>query len=276
MPADPIGDPGVRAIAGMAASLRRTDAPARLSAGADAFLREAGIEDADDRAAMAAQADRLMIYRTLVHNRIKNAIRDFVPRTLARLGRAPFGGTFDRYMDELGPQSPYLRDVPEEFVNWAAPIWKRDASVPDYIVDLARHELLELVVRNDPRGGEPATGVPVALDRGIRFDGSVRLCHYAHPVHELPRGLDDKTAPDARSTDLLVYRDAQGRVRYLELTPFAAAVVAALLTDRLALEPALRRACAVLDEPLDDDKLAGAASLLADLGERGVALGADE
>lgn len=258
----------------LAAILRRTDAPDRLAGDAAQYLQELEAGDADDRAALAQSTDRLLVYRALVHNRLRAAIRDFIPRTVSRLGTDPFRATFARYMESPAPQSPYLRDVPEEFVEWAAPIWHADAAVPDYLVDLARHELLEYVVRNDPAGGEGPTGIDVALDRGIRFDGAMRLRGYAHAVHELPRDLDDRTAPPADPTELLIYRDPDHRVRYLALTPFAARLLHALAIDALALEPALRAACDALGQPLDDEKLASAASLLADLGGRGVALGA--
>ncbi len=78
----------------------------------------------------------------------------------------------------------------------------------------------------------------------------------------------------ARPTRLLVYRDQRHRPRYLELTPFAAALLRALIERGEAVQPALLSACEALGEPLDDDRLASAAQLIADLGERGVCLGA--
>ena len=49
----------------------------------------------------------------------------------------------------------------------------------------------------------------------------------------------------------------------------------ALVLDGLAVQPGLMAACEALGEPLDDDKLASAATLFADLMDRGVCLGAE-
>ena len=168
-----------------------------------------------------------------------------------------------------------LRDLPAEFVEWVLPRWADDPEVPSYLCDLARHELLDLDVRNDWRGGEEPTGLPLALDRPLRFDGAVRMVEYDHAVQRLTKAVDDRTVPDAEPTRLLVYRDAEHRPRYLLLTPFAYALCRALVLDGLAVQPGLMAACETLGEPLDDDKLASAATLFADLMDRGVCLGAE-
>ena len=86
---------------------------------------------------------------------------------------------------------------------------------------------------------------------------------------------DDRTIPEHTRTRLLVYRDETNRVRYLELTPFAAAVCTALMVERRAVADGLRAASSSLGEILDDEKLATAAHFLADLAERGVIRGAE-
>jgi hypothetical protein len=117
-------------------------------------------------------------------------------------------------------------------------------------------------------GGEPGSDVPLAIDLPVQLDGSVRLRRYDFAVQ---RGDD----PPAREpTAILAYRDRESlRVRLLELTPRAAAVCARLLAGE-TLQAALTGACADLGETMDDEFLAAMASFLADLGERGVLLGA--
>ncbi|MEM6290896.1 MAG: DUF2063 domain-containing protein, partial [Myxococcota bacterium] len=145
----------------------------------------------------------------------------------------------------------------------------------DYLVDLAHHELLEYDIRNDHRGGEAPTGLDLALDKPLRFDSAARLMRYDYAVHRLPAGTDDTSAPQQVPTRLLVYRDPKSSVRYLELTPLAHAVLEQLMEHGLAVAAGLQAACATLGEPLDDDRLATTATLLADLAERGVLLGAE-
>ena len=99
-----------------------------------------------------------------------------------------------------------------------------------------------------------------------------RMITLGWAVHELPRE-DVAAEPEERSVSLLAYRDAQHRARYLALTPLAAAILERLIAGE-ALGAAMIGACASQGRPVDDAVLAGAARLLADLGERGVLLGA--
>jgi hypothetical protein len=264
-------DGGMLALAG---AIRRVDAPAKVAADAEAFLAEYGVHGADAAALLAKGGERFLIYRKLVHNRLRAATRESIPRAVARRGKEPFIADFAAFMEDHACASPYLRDIPAEFVEWVLARWQADPEVPRYLGDLARHELLEADVRNDPDGGEPATGKPVALDAALAFDGSTRLMRYDFAVHRLSYATSDRSDPAEERTHLLVYRDADVKVRYLELTPWAAAVLDRLFTHGDAVQPGLLAAAAALGEALDDDKLGTAAPLFADLAERGVLLGA--
>jgi uncharacterized protein len=259
----------------LAAIIRRQDAPTAVTDDLEGYLRAQGVEGEDLAAMLAVGARRLLVYRRLVHNSLRNPTADFIERTVERLGVPRFRRDFEAFVEERGPASRYIRDVPFEFVQWVEPRWHADPAVPAWIPELARHELLDFEVRNDPRGGEPPTGLPLALDRPLRFDGAARLVQYAHAVHRLPLHKSDRTEPEAERTRLLVYRDGKHQARYLALSPFADALLRQLLLERQAVQPALLLAVAALGEPLDDDKLASAAQLLADLAERGVCLGAE-
>jgi hypothetical protein len=264
-----------RSTAALAAVIRQQRAPEAMQDDLAAYLRAQGVEGEDLEAMLAVGAERMLVYRKLVHNRLRNTTAEFLVRTVARLGFARYRHDFEAFVEHHAPRSPYLRDVPPEFVEWVGPRWAADPEVPAYLPDLARHELLDFEVRNDPLGGEPATDLPLALDRPLRFDGTARLIRYEHAVHRLPKGKKDRSEPDAEPTRLLVYRDVEHQPRYLALTPFAAELLRALLDERKAVQPGLLAAAAALGEPLDDDKLGSAAQLFADLGERGVLLGAE-
>jgi hypothetical protein len=89
-------------------------------------------------------------------------------------------------------------------------------------------------------------------------------------VHEL---ADANSEPPARrDVQLLAYRDAEHAVRWLELTPLAASIVRRLLEGEI-LGAAVAGACG--DHGTSPAAVGtNVARLLADLGERGVLLGA--
>lgn len=265
--------------AALEAVIRQQRAPEAMRDDLEGFLRAQGVEGEDLQAMLAVGAERMLVYRALVHNRLRGTVREFLGRTAARLGSQRFRRDFEAFVEDRAGHTQYLRDVPSEFVAWVLPRWAADPEVPPYLLDLARHELVDFDVRNsfstegDER--EQPTGLPLALDRPLRFTSSARLLRYEHAVHRLPLAKDDRTVPEAEPTELLVYRDAGHKARYLALIPFAAALLRALVSERLAVQPALLAAAQALGEPLDDVKLASAAELFADLAERGVCLGAE-
>jgi hypothetical protein len=261
------------------AALQRAIADACLRAGAGeaiaadlrGWLEERGVP-ADDVEAILAAPPRLGIYRTLVRNGLSSVVLRMLPRTRLRMNAA-CEGRFDRdlaaFVDEVGPRTHYLRDVPAEYVAWAAPRWQADARVPAYLPDLATHELTQFAVGAAAPAARAPTLTEVALDRRLVFIDSTRLVHHAWAVHELPAD-DEAGEPAKRDVHLLAYRDADHVVRWLELTPLAAAILGRLLADE-ALGVAVEAACVATGAPA---ALPEIARLLADLGERGVLLGA--
>jgi len=242
-------------------------APAQVAADLPGFLAGHGVAPADQQA-LAGHGARLLMYRKMVHNRLRGVVEDFLPRTAEQLGKARMRAELAAFMAERAPRSVYFREVPGEFLDWAVPRWRADPGLPPFLVDLARHEWLDGEVSHTVGGGEPGSDVPLAVDLPVQLDGSVRLRRYDFAVQR----SDD---PPAREpTAILAYRDRESlRVRLLELTPRAAAVCARLLAGE-TLQAALTGACTDLGEAMDDEFLAAMASFLADLGERGVLLGA--
>jgi hypothetical protein len=235
---------------------------------------------AEDAEALLASPRRLGLYRRLVRHNVTGVVHTMLEQTHARLeARVP--GELDRsiaeFLDEVGPRTPHLRDVPAEFLAFAEPRWRdRMASVglPGWIIDYAELELADFTVGVAPRPLPPPPLADVTADRPLVFAEPRRLIHLAWAVHLLPR--DDVFAePEERPVTILVYRDREHASRFLELTPLAAAILERLFAGD-ALGSAIVNACQAKAHPVDDAVLAGAARLLADLGDRGVLLGARE
>jgi hypothetical protein len=237
------------------------------------FLEAHGVEP-DDVEAIVAAPPRLLVYRSLVRNGLGSVVQRMLPRTRARMNAA-CGGRFDAdlaaFADEVGPRTHYLRDVPAELFAWAEARWRADPSVPAYLVDLAAYELAAFAVGASASVHPAEPSGEVALDRPLAFAESARLLRFAWAVHELS---EEGPEPARRDVQLLAYRDAEHRVRWLELTPLAADVVERLLSGRL-LGDAVQTACAehAVAPPA---VLPDVARLLADLAARGVVLGARE
>jgi uncharacterized protein len=248
-------------------------AEAELRAGVRAFVEARGA-DADDADAIEASPARLAVYRSLVQNGIKTVVGRVLSRTRAHLNAAA-AGRFDadlaRFLGTVGPRTHYLRDVPEELVAWAVPRWRTEPAVPPYVADLALYEVAVFAVAS-ALDDSPAAPVPVALDRPLSFARAARLACFSWRVHELPDDDPATGAPARGPVHLLGYRGPGHSASWLELTPFAAAIVGALLAGRDlggAVESAGRD-----HGTAPADVTADVARLLADLAERGIILGA--
>lgn len=238
------------------------------------FLRENGIVG-EDAEALLASPRRLGLYRRLVRHNVIGVIETMLEATKARIdARTP--GELDRsiaqFLDEVGPKTPHLRDVPSEFLAFIAPVWRTNSNLPPWIVDYAELELVDFTISVAPRPNPPPPLLEVTAERPLVFSDPRRMVHLEWAVNAVPRD-DVQAEPEKRDVTILVYRDASHASRFLELTPLAGAILERLFEGD-ALGAAMVNACQAKSHPLDDQVLAGAARLLADLGERGVLLGA--
>lgn len=258
----------------IAAACLGTTSEADFTRDLRAFLEARGV-DARDVDAITSAPPRLALYRRLVQNNLTGVTGKMLARTRARLN--DLGGAFDdafaSFLALRGPRTHYLRDVPREFLAWVEPHWRANPRLPAWAVDLARHELVEFEIAAARARAEVPPLTEVALDRPLVLAEPLRLMHYAYAIHELPADPSDRTEPAPRPTTLLVHRDEEHLVRFLDLTPLAAAIVARLI-DGATLGESVAAACADVGTSASEGVVADVAKLLANLGERGIVLGA--
>lgn len=264
-------DPAYAAwIAAMDRLVREPGADHAFARDPAGFLSARGIAAGEAEAFAALGAHRGLLYRRHVRKILARGVRRQIPRTAARLGDA-YATWIDRFIEDEAPRSRYFRDAAFELVAWAAPRWAEDPSLPAFLGDLARHELLHFDVATAPPR-EAADPGEIALDRGVIFDASVRLSRSAFAVHRLSEDEAARDVPDRVPTAILAYRDADHDVRYLDLSPLAAAILDRLLAGE-ALGAAVVGAAGALGHPVDAAVTQGTAALLDDLRARGALLG---
>jgi len=242
-------------------------------ASVDAWLARSGVGGADADA-LRAELARLSVYRELVRARLLGVVELQLPRFRARLG-ALFDEYFERCLAERGPRSHYLRDVTTELLDFAEPLVAADPRVPAWALELARHEALDVLVGSLAEAPRPEPAAELDPERALAFTSTARVVRYAHAVHRLSSDPGDRAEPERSPTALFVYRGPEHDVRYLELTPLAAAILERLIAGE-TLRSALEDAARALGTPLDQAVLEGAARLLAELAERGAVVGARE
>lgn len=249
----------------------------RLRADPRATLLELGLDEPASERLLAAGVERLLAYNWMVHSRLTRTIQEFSPRA-TKLVAAQLGPLVHEWIAASGPRSPYLRDVPSEFLTWARPRWAAliaAGEAPAWLLELFEHELLQrALVRDMQRCGPPSSHV-VQIDRGMLGNPTARVVRREYAVHRLPAKLELDRLPtlEPGSFALAAWRDASDRPHVLELRPRHAALLEQLLLGE-SLREALARACHSLGETLDDVILGDAAVTLAEWCDAQVLLGA--
>jgi hypothetical protein len=211
---------------------------------------------------------RLGLYRRLIQGNLAGVTRRLIPRTAAALDAAEgesYAAWFARFLAEVGPRTPYLRDVPAELVTWARPLWKT-TTLPPFLGDLARYEIDLFELDAAPQGPPAPPVVDVALDRRLVFAAPGKLARYDYDVLELSPELP------RRDTCILLHRDAEHAVHSSVLASSAALWIEQTL-DRVPLGEALARTAE--RGARSEAEMLDVARVLADLAAKGALLGGD-
>ncbi len=216
------------------------------------------------------EARRMKVYSDLLFNNVEGFLLACFPVLRKVLGARKWTRLARAFFATHRSRTPYFRQIPDEFIQYLQGEWDAGEDYPPYTLALAHYEWIELVLSVSNRSadrevdatGDLLDGVPVAnpVLANLRYDW---------PVHRIaPRR---KIAP--AETFLLVYRDADDAVQFVEINAFTARLVALLEPGTLTGRAALERIAAESRHPNPTFILEAGAAVLADLRARGALLG---
>ena len=171
-------------------------------------------------------AERMAVYEALFFNNIEGFISGAFP-VLHRLIEANRWQRLVRsFIAEHQSRTPYFLEISQEFLAWLQQGYVAEAGDPPFILELAHYEWVELAL--DVSEAElPAQGwSPLAWPLA-----------YQWPVQRISADFQP-SEPPAEPTCLLVWRDGQDKVRFMQISPFAYQLAARLQAGE-ASEPAL-------------------------------------
>ena len=167
-------------------------------------------------------AERMAVYEALFFNNIEGFISGAFP-VLHRLIEADRWQRLVRsFIAEHQARTPYFLQISQEFLAWLQQGYVAEAGDPPFMLELAHYEWVELAL--DVSEAElPAQGwSPLAWPLAYRW-----------PVQRI--GADfQPSEPEAEPTCLLVWRDGQDKVRFMQISPFAYQLAARLQAGEAA------------------------------------------
>ena len=192
---------------------------------------------------------RLKIYQDLVHNNIEGFISNGFPVLRSLYEDESWHTLVQNFIDGHRCHTPYFLEISQEFLRFLTQEYQAQKSDPSFIAELAHYEWVELALDVSEESLEslgnledPLLGVPM-------LSPLAWLLSYQYPVHQIGKGFQPNEA--AEPTFLVVYRNCEDNVCFMELNPATARLLEMLrdntdatgtmLLSRLAEELGLAR-----------------------------------
>jgi hypothetical protein len=214
---------------------------------------------------------RAGIYRELVRNNLEGFLLACFPVTRTLLGPRRWRRLVSAFFRDARCRTPYFREIPREFLRWLLDTETLPVELPPWSRELAHYEWAELavdVMETDAPPNHDAADDLMA-SRPVLAAALMNLA-YAWPVHRISR---DWRPRKPQATHLLVFRDADDAVQFIELNPVSARLVALLQAEGLTGHAACLRIADELGYPNPDALLFHGAQLLQQLRAAGAILG---
>lgn len=191
-------------------------------------------------------ARRMRVYNQLLYDNVESFLLACFPVLRKVLGSRKWSRLVRAFFATHRSRTPYHRQIPEEFLRFLQASWEAGPSYPEYLLELAHYEWMELalaVSSLDERLPEHDASGDLIEGRPLLNPVLANLA-YRYPVHRIRPRVKMAPAP----TCLLVFRDATFRVRFVEQSATSARLLALLANGRLTGREAVLQLAGELGE----------------------------
>lgn len=217
-------------------------------------------------------ARRMKIYTEIVFNNMEGTLSTCFPVLRKIIGTRRWVRLVRDFMKQHRCTTPLFRQIPEEFLHWLEKSPQTTVALPPFLYSLAHYEWIELAVAVADVATEIADPSVDLLQNRPVLTPSLAVLEYPYPVHRIsPRFKPSR--PDAEPTRLLVFRDANYEVHFIELNAVTARLILLLQAHQISGRAALEKIATELHHPAPDSILQHGAKVLADLQRQGAILG---
>jgi uncharacterized protein len=159
---------------------------------------------------------RMKIYRDLIYNNIETFISSGFPILRSLIADEPWHKMVRDFVSHHQSHTPYFLEIGQEFLRYLQEERKDNADDPDFMLELAHYEWVELAldvsVEEIPDTNSRAEDV---LSSEPEVSPLAWLLSYRYPVHRLSPEYQPETPPK-EATFLVVYRNRSHEVKFLE------------------------------------------------------------
>ena len=217
-------------------------------------------------------AQRMQIYQNLVYNNVELFLASGFPVLKATLGDATWQALIRDFLRRHQSNTPYLAELGEEFLTYLQDERIQIESDPAFLLELAHYEWVELalLIAETALPAENPQLLEDPLSQTICLSELAWPLAYRFPVHRIGPEFQPNGLP-AEPSFLLVYRDRDDRVRFLEISSSTYQLLD-VLRDKgpIAATAAVAEIAATIAAAERDAFVSSCRLLLADLAQRAV------
>ena len=176
---------------------------------------------------------RMRIYRELFFNTVEGFAATAFPVTKSIMPEAWWQQSIRDFMINYRCESPYFHQISEQFLTYITQTRAATDNEPGFLYELMHYEWIELAL--DIAEDDPFSDIHALNNQLIEHAPQVSplawTLNYRYPVHRIsPEFQPD--IPSEQPVWLLVYRNADDCVKFMELNP-----VSARLIDLMSHQP---------------------------------------
>ena len=221
---------------------------------------------------------RMKIYTELFYNNVEDFIASSFPVLRQITDDESWHHMIRDYFRQHKARTPLFPEMPREFLYYLE--HERQAHENDYpfMLELAHYEWVELALSLSELDAEwHSIETTAGLQHGVPIVSPLAwLFDYQYPVHQIsPDYLPE--APTGQMSYLLLYRDSEDEVHFMELNPVSARLIHLMQENRqLTAEQILQQIATELQHSNPETVIQAGMDIIHDLYHRGVILGVNK
>ena len=210
---------------------------------------------------VGVNATRMAVYREAVFNNIFESVSVCFPVCQVAIGKRVWRALLKDFVKSYAAQSPIFREIPQQFLHY---LNSQPTQIPQpaYLLELAHYEWIELAVSTHHAEPIKLSKKTNLLSEKPVLTPAHMLLEYDFAVHKIAKGKLPKTT---EKTYLLVFRNAEFEVKFIELNPITFQLLQLIEKNEVTGEQVLMRLAEAIQHPNVDAVIAFGAEILSDL-----------
>ena len=174
--------------------------------------------------------DRMKMYRQLFFNNVDDFLAGNFPVLRKLLDDSSWRSLVQDFFSTHQCETPHFSEIPEEFLSFLEHERDKSNDFP-FILELAHYEWVEMALATTKdKSPKPAIDLDNLLNAKINLSNLAWPLAYQYPVNKISPDFIPLTPPE-QATFLIVYRNHEDEVNFLEITPLTYRLLEIIQTE---------------------------------------------